>query len=83
MPQSFVFMNIRQFVSASALVLAGWLLMTFLRDVPTEPYPALGRGSVPIPKESPTSQRAQPLTSGENGPALTLVRDADEALGAP
>jgi len=72
-------MNIRHFVSASALVLAGWLLMTFLREVPTEPYPALGRGSVPIP----TSQRAQSLTGGEAGPALTLVRDADEALGAP
>lgn len=75
-------MNIRHFVSGSAVLLAVWLLMTFLREVPTEPYPALGRGSVPISTESPTSQRILPLVGGEDGPALTALREPEEAIGA-
>jgi hypothetical protein len=82
-PQFLIFMNIRHFVSASSLVLAGWLLMTFLREVPTDPYPALGRGSVPIPSEGPTSQRVEPAGGGESAPVLSLLREADEVFGAP
>ena len=39
-------MKVRIFVSGSAAVFAGWLGLTFVRDVPRESYPELGRGPV-------------------------------------
>jgi hypothetical protein len=34
-------MKTRRFVSGSSLVLAGWLVATFLYEVPTKSYPKL------------------------------------------
>jgi hypothetical protein len=34
-------MRLRNFVSASSVILAGWLLVTFFRDVPSQRYPKL------------------------------------------
>jgi hypothetical protein len=41
-------MKVRIFVSASAAVFAAWLGLTFVREVPRENYPELGRGSHPV-----------------------------------
>ena len=41
-------MKVRMFVSGSALVLAAWLGVTYVRTVPIQHYPQLGRGSLPI-----------------------------------
>jgi len=49
-------MNIRHFVSGSSVILACWLLMTYFEEVPTDRYPALGRGSVPLEAGSETLQ---------------------------
>lgn len=38
-------MNIRNFVSGSSVVLAGWLGVTFLNDVPAQRYPRLDKTS--------------------------------------
>jgi hypothetical protein len=41
-------MKVRLFVSASAVVLAAWLGVTFFRQVPHENYHLLGKASVPV-----------------------------------
>jgi hypothetical protein len=38
-------MNIRNFVSGSSVVLAGWLGATFLNEVPSQRYPKLDKDS--------------------------------------
>jgi len=38
-------MNIRNFVSGSSVVLAGWLGATFLNEVPSQRYPKLDKNS--------------------------------------
>jgi len=38
--------NIRNFVCAASLLLAVWLGLTFVNDVPPNRYPTLGKGSV-------------------------------------
>jgi hypothetical protein len=44
-------MNIRNFVSGSSVVLAGWLGATFLNEVPSQRYPKLDKStSISIPK---------------------------------
>lgn len=40
-------MNVRQFVSGSSLLLAGWLGVTFVREVPPKQYPTIGRSPAP------------------------------------
>ncbi len=40
-------MNVKVFVTGSASILAAWLAVTFVRDVPGENYPQLGRESKP------------------------------------
>ncbi|MGB1128475.1 MAG: hypothetical protein ACPG4K_00395 [Haloferula sp.] len=39
-------MKLRIFVSGSAALFAAWLGLTFVRDVPRENYPELGRAPV-------------------------------------
>ena len=34
-------MKVSHFVSASSVILAGWLVLTFVRDVPSQRYPKL------------------------------------------
>ncbi len=41
-------MKVRLFVSGSAVLLATWLGVTYVRTVPFQGYPQLGRGSLPI-----------------------------------
>jgi len=41
-------MSVPHFVSGSGILLFGWLVITFVREVPERPYPNLGRGSVPV-----------------------------------
>ncbi|GAA5483846.1 hypothetical protein [Haloferula sargassicola] len=41
-------MNVKTFVTGSAALLAAWLGATFVRQVPGESYPQLGRGSKPL-----------------------------------
>jgi hypothetical protein len=55
------FMNIHHFVSGSAVILAAWLVATFIWEVPADRYPTLGRGSVPLSQTevSPAAQGAE------------------------
>lgn len=39
-------MKLRIFVSGSAALFAAWLGLTFVRDVPRENYPVIGRAPV-------------------------------------
>ena len=41
-------MKVRLFVSGSAVALAAWLGVTYVRTVPVQHYPQLGRDSLPI-----------------------------------
>lgn len=41
-------MKIRFFVTGSAAFFAAWLAVTYVRDVPHEEYPRLGKGSLPL-----------------------------------
>jgi hypothetical protein len=36
-------MQLRHFVSGSAVILAGWLAVTFIHEVPTQRYPRLDK----------------------------------------
>ena len=38
-------MNIRNFVSGSSVILAGWLGATFLNEVPSQRYPKLDKSA--------------------------------------
>jgi hypothetical protein len=51
-------MKLRLFVSGSAVVLVAWLAITFVHDVPTQPYPKLDKyrrttGVGEIPERTP------------------------------
>lgn len=60
-------MKLSVFVSSSAAVLAVWLTVTYLSQVPADAYPKLGRGSVP----QQTAQR--PIEAAK--PLVDLARD--------
>jgi hypothetical protein len=45
-------MKLRNFVSSSALFLAGWLGFTFIHEVPTQRYPKLDKYTA-TPREAP------------------------------
>jgi hypothetical protein len=62
-------MKVRIFVTGSAALFAAWLGLTFVREVPRENYPELGRGSLPV------SANAEPLKleSAEEVEAETAV----------
>lgn len=45
-------MKLRNFVSTSALFLAGWLGFTFINEVPTQLYPKLDKYTA-TPRETP------------------------------
>jgi hypothetical protein len=50
------------FVCASAGLFASWLAVTYVRAVPSEHYPALGRGSQPLSAQR-EAKPAKPLVS--------------------
>lgn len=62
-------MKVRLFVSSSAIALAIWLGITYVREVPQRSYPSLGRGSVPV------SAAADPAVP----PAAVIALDGDPA----
>jgi hypothetical protein len=62
------------FVCASAGLFASWLTATYLRPVPSELYPNLGKGSVPVSAKNETSRdSSKPLLSLEEKEAKLLV----------
>jgi hypothetical protein len=62
------------FVCASAGLFASWLIVTYLRPVPSELYPTLGKGSVPISAKNETRRdSSKPLLSMEEKKAKLLV----------
>ncbi|HEY8962336.1 MAG TPA: hypothetical protein VIM57_09035 [Luteolibacter sp.] len=62
------------FVCASAGLFASWLTVTYLRPVPSELYPTLGKGSVPISAKNESSRdSSKPLLSLEEKKAKPLV----------
>lgn len=44
-------MSVKSFVTGSAAILAVWLGVTFVREVPGETYPQLGRDTEPLTAE--------------------------------
>ena len=54
-------MKLRHFVSGSAIILAGWLVATFVRDVPSQRYPKLNKQ--PSSAVSQTKKPAEALVS--------------------
>ena len=60
-------MKIRFFVTGSAAFFAAWLAVTYVRDVPHEDYPRLGKGSMPL------SAQAEP--EAVETPALPETED--------
>jgi hypothetical protein len=63
-------MKATAFVSASAVLFAGWLTVTFLREVSPKDYPTLGRGSVPV------SASRKPASPKGQGLSLEKLQDA-------
>lgn len=51
-------MKLRIFVSGSAALFAAWLGLTFVRDVPRENYPELGRAPVTAAVEVENEEEA-------------------------
>ncbi len=41
-------MKVRFFVSSTAALLLAWLGVTYVRQVPWQAYPVLGRGGIPM-----------------------------------
>ena len=62
-------MQLRQFVSGSAVILAGWLAVTFVYEVPSQRYPKLDK----YPATSGLPEKSAPLTAAET-PESTVVQ---------
>lgn len=62
-------MKIRFFVTGSAAFFAAWLAVTYVRDVPHEDYPRLGKGSMPL------SAQAEP-----EAPETPTLPETDEEI---
>jgi len=58
-------MSIRLFVSVSSLLLAGWLGLTFISEVPPNRYP------------KPDSAKTTAVTTADNEDAMLLVKAPD------
>ncbi len=56
-------MNLRHFVSASAVVLVGWLAVTFVYHMPSQRYPRQDK----LPKATAAGESATPEASREAG----------------
>ena len=63
-------MKATAFVCASAALFAGWLTITYLREVSPKDYPTLGRGSVPV------SASRKPASPKGQGLSLERLQDA-------
>ena len=56
-------MSVSHFVSGSAVLLVGWLALTFLTEVPTKPYSPQTTGSVPVSAKSSAPSKANAVAS--------------------
>jgi len=67
--------NIRNFVLGSSLLLAAWLTATFLQEVPSHRYPALGRPTASISKPviSAEAKIQQPVSVDQNRVIATTI----------
>ncbi|MEX1118493.1 MAG: hypothetical protein WEB60_06825 [Terrimicrobiaceae bacterium] len=63
-------MNIRNFVSGSSVVLAGWLGATFLNEVPSQRYPKLDKDSSTSAR--PADSDAQMVSAVEENDVLRV-----------
>lgn len=61
-------MSIRQFVSGSSIVLAAWLGATFLKEVPADRYPKLGKPTV----TTAAAAKPNPALAAEDKTELTV-----------
>jgi hypothetical protein len=59
-------MKVRLFVSSMAALLAVWLGVTFVRDVPWQAYPVLGKGGIPM-----AARKKDQATTGQLVPLAT------------
>lgn len=81
-------MKIRIFVSASAVVLAAWLGVTYFRPVPHENYHLLGKASVPVSASTDASGNGGEIdvetaaADDSRRPDWSPRRDPEEALAA-
>jgi hypothetical protein len=67
-------MKVRVFVSTTAGLLLLWLGVTYVREVPYENYPRLGKGSQPLSAEAKSGGEAEALISLEKAePAEALA----------
>jgi hypothetical protein len=55
-------MNTRRFVSGSSLILAGWLAVTFLYEVPANSYPKLDKQPVATAAKKEVEKATAALT---------------------
>lgn len=73
-------MKIRLFVSASAVVLAAWLGVTFFRQVPHENYHLLGKASVPVSAAADSSGDAEGIDAETAAVERSRRADSDGKL---
>jgi hypothetical protein len=67
-------MQLRHFVSGSALLLSAWLVVTFFHKVPTQRY--VRPENRPVAKLNESPSPALPGVSGEAGPKEVLLQEA-------
>ncbi len=67
-------MKIRFFVTGSAAFFAAWLAVTYVREVPHEEYPRLGKGSLPLSAQAEPEVR-EPLDDA--APEMPVVMLAE------
>lgn len=61
-------MKVRVFVTGSAAFFAAWLAVTFVREVPQENYPRLGKGSLPL-----SAQADREAVAGDAEPVIEVA----------
>ncbi len=66
-------MKIRFFVTGSAAFFAAWLAVTYVREVPHEDYPRLGKGSLPLSAQATPEQPVLPDVEDEAAPEIALA----------
>jgi hypothetical protein len=70
-------MKIRLFVTGSAAFFAAWVAVTYVREVPHEGYPRLGKGSMPLSAEAEPEAPETPALLGTDGEMPTEIALAD------
>lgn len=63
-------MQVRHFVSGSAVILAGWLAVTFVHEVPTQRYPRLDK--YPTTSTAPGKAANATAVAGKESPVVQV-----------